>query len=147
MRKFRFKLQTVLDQRQAREERLLGELGELRREETREFDRLCRLKGELAAACDAVGEALRTRSDVGEVKRRDEYAMAKSDDVKVGELTLQGVRKKVEAKRLEVVEAMKDRQVLESLRDRKEREHVLAQARAEQKQLDEMASLRYARRI
>ena len=145
MKKFRFKLQTVLDQRQAKEDRLQSELGDIKREEAAEVGRLLCLKDQFHEACDSVEEALDTKASPDEVARRDEYARAKSDDIKVQELTIEGVRVKVAAKRAEVVEAMQDRQVLESLRDRQERNHVLAQASAEQKLLDEMASVRYAR--
>ena len=145
MRKFRFKLQTVLDQRQAKEDRLQTELGNLKREEAEEVSRLRRLRTQFQEACDAVEESLDTKAPPYEIARRDEYARAKSDDIKVQELTLEAMRARVEAKRAEVVEAMKDRQVLESLRDRQEREYVLVQASAEQKLLDEMASVTYAR--
>ncbi len=145
MKKFHFKLQTVLDQRQAREDRLQGELGDLKREEAEETARLLRLRTQFEDACDSVRESLETKAPPDDVARRDEYARAKSDDIKVQELTIEGVQARVAAKRAEVVEAMQDRQVLESLRDRQERAYLLAQASAEQKSLDEMASVRYAR--
>ena len=147
MRKFRFKLQTVLELRQAEEDRLLTELGALRREEAAEIDRLRQLRTQLRAACDAMEDAVAKNAPVVELARCDEYAKAKRDDVKVQELTLEGVRARAEAKRVELVEAMKDRQVLESLKNKQEREHILVQAGLEQKQLDDLASVRYARRV
>lgn len=145
MKKFRFKLQTVLDQRKAKEDHLLAELGEVRREEAAEAARLTRLRGELEAARAGMVAALAGNARPEELARRDEYVKTMRDDARVQELTLEAVRARAEAKRLEVVEAMKERKVLESLRDKQEREYVQACERAEQQQMDEMASVRYAR--
>lgn len=145
MKKFRFRLQTLLEQRQATEDRLLAELGEVRREEAAEQQRLGELVARLQQARQDVADALQGKADPRRVEVADEYAKALRDDVRLQELTLEAVRERVEAKRLEVVEAMKERQVLEALRDKQERGYLLAQARAEQNQLDEIASVRYAR--
>ena len=51
------------------------------------------------------------------------------------------------ASKSEVVEAAKQRKVLEQLCDRQRREYELEAARMEQKELDEMASVRFARGI
>ena len=48
--------------------------------------------------------------------------------------------------RTKFIEAMKEREVLEALRDKQERSYVYECARAEQNQLDADASVRYARR-
>jgi flagellar protein FliJ len=145
MKKFQFKLQTVLDQRKSREDHLLEQLGEVRREEALEVARLDALRNELRQAGVLIVEGLTHGAPPMEMARRDEYAKAKRDDVRVQELTLEAVRQRVEIKRLEVVEAMKQRKVMEALRDRQESAYILACARAEQNELDAMASLRYAR--
>ena len=145
MRKFRFKLQTVLEHRKFREDRLQAELGELRREEARETERLAELRAQLEDACAAIVDGLGRNEPADELERRDEYAKAKRDDVRVQELTLDAVRERVEAKREEVIEAMKQRKVLEALRDKRERAYVYECARAEQNELDADASVRYAR--
>ena len=146
MRRFRFKLQTVLDQRKAREDRLQAELGELRRLEAEERNRLVLLRSRLRASIVAMEEMLRDSAPAEDLRRFDEYAKALRDDVKVQELTIEAVRTRVEAKRVEVVKAMQDRKVLETLRDKQERACLAEQARAEQIELDDMSSLRYARR-
>jgi flagellar FliJ protein len=145
MRRFRFKLQAVLDQRKAREDRLLAELGELRREESAEVARLAMLTGQLEQSCEAMSEAYARSAPANELALRDEHLEALRDDVRLQELTLQTVRERVEAKRQEVVEAVKDRRLIETLRDKQEQTYVLEMARAEQRMLDDMASVRYAR--
>ena len=145
MKRFRFRLQTLLDQRKAREEKLLWELSDLQREEMREIERLHALERILREACESIEEALCNGSWASELVRRDEFAKATRDDIRVQELTIEAVGRRVEAKRLEVVKAMQDRKVLEALKDKQEREYILSMARQEQNQLDEMASVRYAR--
>jgi flagellar biosynthesis chaperone FliJ len=161
MRKFRFKLQTVLDQRKRREDVLQAELGEIGREETTELARLADLHVKLRGAmsrmeCLKVGRLEGYGSDpvtfkppnlptFQQYRQLDEYAQALRDDIKVQDLTIEAVRERLEAKRVEVVEAMRARKVIEALRDKRQHDYVSALARAEQGALDEMASLRYAR--
>ena len=147
MKRFRFKLETVLRHRAFKEDCLQAELGELRREEAREQACLDDLRRQLHEAREAIVDALVRNAPVGELERRDEYAKAKRDDVRVQELTLDAVRERVAAKLAEVVEAMKGRKVLETLRDKQERAYVVECARAEQNQLDDMASVGFARRV
>jgi len=145
MKRFRFKLQAVLDHRKAVEDRLQAELGEIKREEARELAKLIRLKDELDAARKGLLSAQAANATVDDLARRDEYLKAKRDEVRLQELTLEAVQAKVEAKRREVVAAMKDRKVLETLRDKQEQEYLQTVARAEQKELDDTASVRHAR--
>ena len=145
MKRFRFKLQVLLDQRKAREEQLQIELAQVMRDEARELALLCKLRRDLEAACEGIAAALRRSASPVELARRDEHAKALRDDAKVQGLTLQAVRERVVAKRVEVTEAMKERKVLETLRGNQERAYVAEAEKAEQNALDEMASLRYAR--
>ncbi|MCE5314763.1 MAG: flagellar export protein FliJ [Armatimonadota bacterium] len=145
MKRFKFRLQTLLDQRKSVEDILLAELAEVRREEAAEVERLDSLYDRLEAALENLETAMSKNDPIEEISRLDEYAKATRDDIKVQQLTLEAVRERVEAKRLEVVKAMQDRQVLEALRDKQEAEYLAAVAKAEQNELDEMASLRYAR--
>jgi len=145
MKRFKFRLQTVLDQRQTVEDRLLAELAELRREEQAEIHRLRALESVLASAERLLESALQENRNADEISRRDDYAKTMRDDVRLQELTLEAVQRRVEAKRVELIDAMRDRKVMEALRDRQQREYLMAQARAEQNSLDEIASLRFAR--
>ena len=151
MKRFKFRLQTLLDQRKAREERLLWELSDLQREELREIERLHGLERILRKARESIEEALSSLCSGGfgilPVVQRDEFAKATRDDIRVQELTIEAVGRRVEAKRVEVVKAMQDRKVLEALKDKQEREYIVSMARQEQNQLDEMATVRYARGI
>lgn len=147
MKKFLFKLQTLLDQRKSRVDMLQAELGEIRREEAAELAHLGELCTRLERAWAMVEAALGGGSaSPVEMSQLDDYAKALRDDINVQRLTLEAVRTRVEAKRVEVAEAMKQREVIETLRDRQERDYIAAQMRAEQNALDDMAALAYARR-
>jgi len=143
MKTFRFKLQTLLDQRRRREDVLQVELAEIIREEAKELNRLAELESR-RAELQARRAKLERRNAAVELQM-DEYAQALRDDIKVQHLTVDAVRERLEAKRAEVLEAMKARKVIEALRDKQQRDYILAIARAEQSMLDEMASLKHAR--
>lgn len=145
MKRFRFRLQTLLDRRKSLEEQLLAQLGELRQEESIEIKKLNALCRQLDWAWEQSEKALKKNAPVEEINRLDEYAKTTQDDIKLQQLTLEAVRERVESKRQEVVKAMQDRQVLEALKEKQEQEYLMAIARAEQNELDEMASVRYAR--
>ena len=147
MQRFKFRLQTLLDQRIAKEEKLLWELGELRREEAQEIANLHGLQHRLDESCNSIEQALRENAPMRTVALHDEYAKATRDDIRVQEMTIEAISRRIEVKRIEAVKAMQEKQVLEALRDKQEREYMLATAREEQNQLDEMASVRYARRV
>lgn len=145
MKRFKFRLQTLLDRRKSIEDRLLAQLGELRQEEAAELKKLNALFDRLEWAWSQSEDALSKNAPVEELNRLDEYAKTTQDDIKLQQLTLEAVQEKVELKRREVVKAMQDRQVLETLKEKQEQEYLQAIARAEQNELDEMASVRYAR--
>jgi flagellar protein FliJ len=145
MKKFRFKLQTVLDQRQIKEDQYLAELAKARQQEAAEILKLEDLKTKLKQVCKSIENAFKDNLDISELERWNSYAEATRDDIKVQELTLKTVREIVEQKRQDLVEAMKEKQVLETLRDKQEQQYLKVAATAEQTILDEMASLKYLR--
>ena len=143
MKKFKFRLQTLLEQRQSIEDHLLTELGDLRQEEAREQQSLEDMQGKLAETWETL--ATMKRPDAQTLECFDHFAQTLRDDIKVQKLTIEGVQARVEAKRVELTEAMKQRKVIEALRDKQERAYIDAAQRAEQSTLDEMSSLRFAR--
>jgi flagellar protein FliJ len=147
MKRFRFKLQILLDHRKAREEELLSELALLRREEHDELVKLDKLNVRFAKARARYDEALQQCSDPGELSRHETYSLALRDDITVQELTVTAVRERINAKLVEVVEAMHQRQVLDTLRANQESAHIASEQRIEQDSLDDMANVRYAREI
>jgi flagellar export protein FliJ len=147
MKRFRFKLQTLLDHRKSREEELLGELAVLRREEHEELVKLDKLSARFDDARARYDEALRHNEQPDHLSRHETYSLALRDDIGVQHLTINAVRERINAKLDQVVEAMMNRQVLEKLRGNQEAAHIVSEQRIEQNSLDEMANVRYAREM
>jgi len=146
MKRFKFRLQTLLEQRLAREEELLRELSILRNEELNELSMLSNLEDRSSRAFENLAEKLNCKSiDPRELSRMDDFARGTLDDIEEQKAIIEGVRQRIINKRDEVVDAMKDRKVLDALKEKQETAYKLAGMRAEQKELDEMSSLRYAR--
>ena len=146
MKRFKFRLQTLLEQRLAREEELLRELSILRNEELNELSKLNRLEERSARAFDNLAEKLNATSiDPREISGLDDFAHGTLDDIEEQNAVIDGLRQRIIDKRDEVVEAMNDRKVLDALKEKQETAYKLAGMRAEQNELDEMSSLRYAR--
>lgn len=145
MRKFAFKLQALLDHRIAIEDIRLMELARLRMEEDELTARLdaCRVKQRRAWE-SLTGLALRG-SDPWRLEQADEHCRAVGDEVRLTELSLAAVGRRVDEKLNEVIEASRDRKLMEQLRDRRQREYEVEAARIEQRELDDMTSIRYAR--
>ena len=146
MKRFKFKLQTLLDQRQAKEEQLIRELGVIQAQERRERLELEKLENRCLEAFRNLQEKLLgERLDSTAINRLDEYARGSTEDVEAQQVVVDEVRRELLAKQEDVLEAMKERKVLETLKEKQLLEHNIAEMRAEQSTLDEISSLRYAR--
>lgn len=135
----------MLEHRRFEENRLKVELAEVMREEARERSRLARLISELESSKKALLDSLSRGVPASELELLDEYVKTKRDDVRVQQLTVESIRDRVESKRREVLEAIRRRKLLESLRDKQEKRYLYEAFRAEQKELDDTATVRFAR--
>ena len=138
---FRFRLEPVLRVKRIREDQRKKEFGEaLSRfwEESRRLDELKRKRMEYLGALGRVGDPFRLRLAM-------EYARYLEGEIKESERRLESLRREVEAKRKALVEAMKERKILERLKEKKLEEYRREELLKEIKNLDEIASLRFAR--
>lgn len=145
MKRFAFKLQTLLDHRKTIEDIRLMELARLRMGEQELAARLEVLRAERDRAWQTLFDLVVRGSDVWKLERADEHCRAVGDEVRLQEITLIAARKRVRGKLQEVIEASRDRKLMEQLRDQRRREYEVEAARVEQRELDDMASIRYAR--
>lgn len=144
MRKFVFGLQKLLDYRQTKEDILLAELAAAEAEYARESEALATAMADRDRGCARMKECLDTGSPQ-DIKECHDYLDSLTEQVSHHEWLLQKAAEKKAMKVLEVVDAAKDRKVLERLRQRKVVEHRKENDRQEQKFLDDLGSIRHAR--
>jgi len=147
VKKFVFRLQVLLNHRRDIEQMLLGELAMLQREKQLEMQRLEDLRLAREASWDALVHLAAHGASPWDLANGDEHCKALGDDIGLQELNVAAAEKRVQEKLVEVIEAAKERKVLEQLCDKQRREYELAAARQEQNELDEMASVRFARGV
>jgi len=145
MRKFRFNLQRVLDYRQTIEDALLTELAAIRADYDRELTRLV----DMTRARNRFGQRMRDQLSGGEpekIKQAYRYLQQLTRRVSDQEARVRVLAERKDRKTAEVIEASRDRKVLQRLREYKITEHRHEAERQEQKFLDDVACVRHARK-
>ncbi len=147
MKRFRFRLQVLLDHRRDIEKMLLGELAALQHEKLLEERKLRDLNRARERACEALVHLAAHGASPWDLANGDEHCKTLGDDIGLQELNVAAAQRRIDEKLVEVIEAARERKVLEQLHDRQRREYELACARQEQNELDDTASVRYARGV
>lgn len=143
---FKFKLQSVLEYRLNIEEKILNEFSDLKRI----------LEEKKAVLKALIDERHRLMDELRNMQRR----VMRADDLAALVGYVENLRlkekeqnniidqasEKVEAKRKELMEAVKNKKVMENLRDKHEEEYRKNMNELEQKNSDEMSVLKYGRR-
>jgi len=143
---FKFKLQSVLEYRLNIEEKILNEFSGVKRH----------LEEQKALLKALVDERESLMNDL----RNMQHAMMRADDIATLVAYVENLREKekeqkniihqakeaVEQKRKELVEAVKNRKVMENLRDKHAEEYLKNINKTEQKNSDEMSVLKFGRR-
>lgn len=143
MKKFAFSLEPVLEHRERIEDEKTRIFGERQRELQAAQDELARLHGDFKRYSDALRDGHRT---LATEELRWHYAHLEYLDRRI---TMQHAiisqrRLEAERARADLVDASKDRKVIEKLKDKKLREHRSRQAALEQKEFDDANSRRQA---
>lgn len=141
MGKFRFSMEKVLDWRSDTEEAKKKELGDAQREK---FQQEALLQELIQENIKIKNESLTTtRIDI--LRRQNMYKVMLDERIVQQKNQVEIAEKSVEAARIALMEAHKDKKIMEKLKE-KEYTFVLEQEKSEeQKQLDEMATLSYGR--
>ena len=145
MRKFSFRLQPVLDHRLTVEEKLLAELGMLRRRLAEERNRLACLVGARAGYWQWLSTLAESGASAISLRSAHEFVTVLSDAILLQQLEVENAERQVDEKLAQVIEASKDRKVMQRLREKRYQEHKQAAEREDLKFLDEIASVRFAR--
>lgn len=141
MKKFTFSLKPVLEHRERIEDEKLQVFGERRRALQQAQDELARLNGNFKQFSDSLRDGHRALSTE---ELRLHYAHLEYLDRRI---TMQHAavtqhRKETELARVDVVDAGKDRKVIEKLKEKRFAEHRTMQAAAEQRDLDDFNNRR-----
>jgi flagellar FliJ protein len=145
MKAFRFSLQRVFNYRETIEEALLAELAEIRSAYDREMNRL----NEIVSTRRVFYDAMKSELACGNpeyIRRAYHFLEDLSQQVQTQETAVKKLAQKKETKTAEVVEASKDRKVLERLRDFQAEKHTRQSLREEQGFLDDLAGIGHQRK-
>ena len=142
---FNFRLQPVLDYRKQVEDKLLSEFAGIKKRldiEKRRLEELRSKKKELISRLEEMGEGQLRPADVSVYVS---YINHMIEQEKNQEEVAVNLQRELKAKRLNLIDAMKQRKMLEIIREKKLKEHRLCINEKERKVLDELGTLRYGR--
>lgn len=143
---FRFGLQKVLDLREQKEREQARALADAERRATAAQVRLDELReirdAEASKLVQAHGESRR----VGQLRNLNRAIQQLSEGVVRAEAACRAASQEVDASRLELVDAMTQRQVMDALREKQESAWRHEMKTDEQRRMDELALTRFQRR-
>ncbi len=146
MPKFTFKLEPLFEYRQRLEELSQKEFGEALSKLKTEEEKIAHLKGlygKTSAEIDALKESGATGS---EMELHNSYVMGLKRHITEQERILAAVSAAVERKRVELVEASRNRKVIEIMKEKSLLQHNEKLNRQEQKESDERSSRDFGRK-
>lgn len=144
---FKFKLQSVLDYRLNIEEKILNEFSELKRkldEQKALLEALVSEREGRVADLRNMRSATMKADDIASILAYVEHLHERE---KQQEEVIRQTGEAVEEKRKYLVEAVKNRKVMENLKDRHEQDYIKDFNETEQKNSDEMSVLKFGRRV
>ena len=142
MAKFIFKLQSVLNLRKQKEDNIKNELGIAIQRLEQEKRSLSELENTLDATVREFNEKTR-KTTVHELIEYNEYLSLLNSRIKSQKDNVNNAAQYVDKVREELVKAVKDRKILEKLKERHYEEFLLEQKKLEQKTNDEIVSYNY----
>jgi flagellar FliJ protein len=140
MRRFKFSLETVLRVRRSKEEMLQREFSALLEKQARCMGEIARLERGLAEMVQAQSGTRGGTLDAGMIEIYEMSRLAQLEKILKQRFRLKGIREELEAKRLELVAASRDRKVLETLEENQYEDYLKKLNREEQAFLDELAA-------
>lgn len=146
MSRFRFRLEPVLQMRQRLEEQAQQALARAERQLHESERRLSAADDRLRAAYASAGEAERAGADVVVLTWHRNWIVARTRDVEAGRLEVQERLETRDLRLRQAQEALKQRRVLERFKERARHTFEAEAAHREMQAIDELATLRAARR-
>jgi flagellar protein FliJ len=143
---FQFKLQSVLEYRLNVEEKILNEFSDLKRDLEEQIKILKALIAERLRLIDDLRNMQRSTirpDDITTLVGYIEKIRLKEEEQKI---VIHQAQERVESKRQELMETVKNRKIMENLREKHEEAYHQNLNKLEQKNSDEMSVLKFGRR-
>lgn len=147
MKKFQFRLQVVLDIKEKLLEQKLLELSKVQRGLQEAIQKQKTLEGYQLEINEALMRVFQSGNDLDlvEVQRYKDFINKLIVDISNQKVVVQNISKVLEMKRKEVNEVLKEKKVLEKLKENQQKKYYQAFEQYERAELDDIASARYAR--
>jgi flagellar FliJ protein len=145
LKNFKFRLQTVLEQRQLQEHLARQGLASAEASHTRGEQLLAELREVRDALLAELSSRRSTAFDPLETRTYQEYLQTIRDSIREQEAHVEGRALERDTKQREVVRTSRGRQAIDTIKDRKHREYAAECLRTEQKVSDELAMARFRR--
>lgn len=147
MKKFQFRLQVVLDIKEKLLEQKLLELSKVQRALQEAVQKQRTLEGYQLEINEALMNVFQSGNDLDlvEVQRYKDFINKLIVDISNQKVVIQNISKVLELKRKEVNEVLKEKKVLEKLKENQQKKYYQAYDYYQARELDDIASARYAR--
>jgi flagellar FliJ protein len=143
MAKFDFRLQPLLNVRSQQENNLKNELGKAIQRLEAEKGKLRRLEGELGELVREFNEKAK-KTTVRSLIEYNEYLSLLHSNIKLQKENVNNAAENVDKVREALVQAVKERQILDKYREKKLEEYLQEQKRLEQRTNDEIVSYKHS---
>ncbi len=145
MKKFKFKLQIVLDKRQKELEDKQIEMSKVQallKEQTDELENFIQQQNQFRAALDGIlGQ--NTNIDLMTIRIHQNYIEKLSGDIQNQHKIISDTEQELELKQQEVIEALKAAKMLEKLKEKHYREFIVEFEFQQQKELEDVTQARF----
>ena len=147
MKKFQFRLQVVLDIKEKLLEQKLLELSKVQRGLQEAVQKQRTLEGYQQEINEALMNVFQSGNDLDfvEVQRYKDFINKLIVDISNQKVVIQNISKVLELKRKEVNEIIKEKKVLEKLKENQKKKYYQSYEHYQTRELDDMSSARYAR--
>lgn len=147
MKKFQFRLQVVLDIKEKLLEQKLLELSKVQRGLQEAVQKQRTLEGYQQEINEALMNVFQSGNDLDlvEVQRYKDFINKLIVDISNQKVVIQNISKVLELKRKEVNEIIKEKKVLEKLKENQKKKYYQSYEHYQNRELDDISSARYAR--
>ena len=144
---YRFKLEALLNHRRHQEEDCQKELAQAHRKLSDERKTLMRIKTEKQKSLEILQAKKKISTTVTDIRLYVNYIQQLSKDIEYQARHVQKSAKIVDQKRHDLISIMKKRKTLQTLKSKEKLTYQRTLMQDERKLMDELASIRHARRM